>query len=59
MCLFSVQGGFLLLVADHPQKLVALLYVLWTFDAFGRDAVDDAQDTAPLFSLGDDRLNGV
>jgi hypothetical protein len=46
-------------VSDLAQKIFAEFDVGFGFDAFGFQAVDDAEDTAPLLGLGDNDLDGI
>ena len=56
--LSSHLAGNLQLVADLADEFAALLGIVRGFDAFGRAAVDHAQDAAALFALGHDDFTG-
>ena len=46
-------------VSDLTQEILAEFDVGFGFDAFGFQAVDHAEDSAPLLGLGDNDLDGI
>ena len=55
----KITSSGLEFVAEAAQELLAFCDVVFGFDALGLQAVDDAEDAAALFGLGDDHLGGV
>ena len=47
------------LVSDFTQEIFAEFDVGFGFDASGFQAVNHAEDTAPLLGLGDNDLDGI